>query len=134
VIFVAEAGEEAATGPGIEYLVNEHWPEIEAEACIAEAGSVRRENGRVRFALVETGEKMPKGARLVAKGPAGHGSRPMRTSAILHLSQAVERVALWDPPMRLNDTTRAYFEKLATLVHPKKPSDREFPVRMHDWG
>src|SRR3954466_14555229 len=28
VIFVSEAGEEASTGPGIEYLVNEHWSEI----------------------------------------------------------------------------------------------------------
>jgi acetylornithine deacetylase/succinyl-diaminopimelate desuccinylase-like protein len=120
VIFVAEAGEEAATGPGIEFLVNEHWSEIDAEACLAEAGGVRRENGQIRFALVQTGEKMPKGARLVAKGPAGHGSRPLRTSAILHLSQAVEKVALWDPPMRLNDTTRSYFEKLATLGTPEE--------------
>src|ERR1700689_4148187 len=31
VIFVSEAGEEASTGPGIEFLVNEHWKEIEAE-------------------------------------------------------------------------------------------------------
>jgi acetylornithine deacetylase/succinyl-diaminopimelate desuccinylase-like protein len=120
VIFVAEAGEEAATAPGIEYLVNERWPEIDAEACLAESGGVRRENGQVRFALVQTGEKMPKGARLVATGPAGHGSRPMRTSAILHLSQAVEKIALWDPPMRLNDTTRTYFEKLSALGTPEE--------------
>jgi len=120
IIFVAEAGEEAATAPGIEYLVNEHWPEIEAEACLAESGSVRREKGQVRYALVQTGEKMPKGARLAAKGPGGHGSRPMRTSAILHLSQAVEKIALWDPPMRLNDTTRTYFEKLASLGTPEE--------------
>ncbi len=120
IIFVAEAGEEAATAPGIEYLVNERWPEIEAEACLAESGGVRRENGQVRYALVQTGEKMPKGARLAAKGPGGHGSRPMRTSAILHLSQAVEKIALWDPPMRLNDTTRTYFEKLASLGTPEE--------------
>src|SRR6266404_4837692 len=120
IIFVAEAGEEAATAPGIEYLVNERWPEIEAEACLAESGNVRRENGQLRYALVQTGEKMPKGARLAAKGPGGHGSRPMRTSAILHLSQAVEKIALWDPPMRLNDTTRTYFEKLASLGTPEE--------------
>jgi acetylornithine deacetylase/succinyl-diaminopimelate desuccinylase-like protein len=120
IIFVAEAGEEASTAPGIEYLVNEHWPEIDAEACLAESGGVRRENGVVRYALVQTGEKMPKGARLAAKGPGGHGSRPMRTSAILHLSQAVEKIALWDPPMRLNDTTRTYFEKLAGLGTPEE--------------
>ena len=119
VIFLAEAGEEASTGPGIEYVVKEHWPEIDAEACIAEGGTVRRENGVVRFALVQTAEKMPRGTRLVATGPSGHGSRPLRTNAILHLAEAVEKVALWDPPMRLNDTTRMYFEKMATLSPPE---------------
>lgn len=118
VIFAAEAGEEAATGPGIEHLVNEHWKDIDAEACIAESGGVVRANGQVRYALVETAEKLPNGARLVAHGPSGHGSRPMRSSAVLHLSQAVEKVALWDPPMRFNDTTRTYFEKLATIGTP----------------
>src|SRR5215469_9914941 len=38
VIFVVEAGEEAATGPGIEYLVNEHWDDLNAEFCLAESG------------------------------------------------------------------------------------------------
>src|SRR5262249_22464886 len=32
-----------------------------------------------------------------------------------HLSSAIEKIALWDPPMRLNDTTRTYFEKLGQL-------------------
>src|ERR1700693_5777454 len=69
VIFVSEAGEEASTGPGIEYLVNERWNDIEAEICLAEAGGVRRSNGKAHYAMVETTEKQPKGARLVAKGP-----------------------------------------------------------------
>lgn len=120
VIFVAEAGEEASTAPGIEYLVSEHWPEIDAEACLAEGGTVRREGGQVRFALTQTAEKIPRGAKLVSTGPSGHGSRPMRTNAILHLSQAIEKVALWDPPMRLNDTTRSYFEKIAALSPPEQ--------------
>jgi len=120
VIFAAEAGEEAATQPGIEHLVAEHWKDIDAEACLAESGSVVRTNGRDRYALVQTGEKRPNAARMVAHGPSGHGSRPMRSSAVLHLSQAIEKVALWDPPMRLNDTTRTYFEKLASLGTPEE--------------
>jgi acetylornithine deacetylase/succinyl-diaminopimelate desuccinylase-like protein len=120
VILVAEAGEEASTGPGIEYLVNERWNEIDAEFCIAEAGGVTRTAGQADFATVETTEKQPKAARLIARGPAGHGSRPMRTSAVLHLARAVERIAMWDPPMRLNDTTRTYFEKRAALSSPEE--------------
>ncbi len=118
VIFVSEAGEEAATGPGIEYLVNEHWPEVDAEICLAESGGVRRRNGKPIYATIETTEKQPKGVKLVVKGPAGHGSRPLRSNAIVHLSRAVDKIAMWDPPMRFNDTTRNYFEKLAALSSP----------------
>ncbi len=120
VIFVSEVGEEASTGPGIEYLVNEHWKDMEAEICLAESGGVRRRDGKAIYATVETTEKQPKGAHLVAKGPAGHGSRPLRTNAIVHLSRAIEKIAAWDPPMRFNDTTRTYFEKLAALSGPEE--------------
>ena len=120
VIFVAEAGEEAAANMGIGYLVSEHWNDIEAEICLAEGGSVSRRDGQVRYALIQTAEKLPQSARLVAKGPAGHGSRPLRTNAVVHLSRAIDRIATWDPPMRLNDTTRYYFEKLATVTTPEE--------------
>ena len=118
VIFVTEAGEEGASGFGIGYLISEHWPEIEAEICLAEAGGVTRRGGKAAFATIETTEKIPRGGRLVATGISGHGSRPMRSNAILHLSEAVTKIALWDPPMRLNDTTRIYFEKLAQISEP----------------
>jgi acetylornithine deacetylase/succinyl-diaminopimelate desuccinylase-like protein len=120
VIFVSEVGEEAATGPGIEYLVNEHWADIDAEFALAEGGGVRLKGGQARYALVETTEKQPRAARLISKGPAGHGSRPLRTNALVHLAKAVETIAAWDPPMRFNDTTRYFFEKMATVATPEE--------------
>ena len=119
VIFVSEVGEEASTGPGIEYLVNERWPEIDAEICLAESGGVRRRDGKLVYATVETTEKQPKGAVLISKGPAGHGSRPLRTNAVVHLAKAVEVIAAWEPPTKFNDTTRYYFEKLAGVSDPQ---------------
>src|SRR6185312_12693774 len=118
VILVSEAGEEAATGPGIEFLVNEHWSDIEAEICLAESGGVRRRGGKPIFATVETTEKQPRAARLAVKGPAGHGSNPLQTNAILHLARAIDKVSSWEPPARFNDTTRSYFEKLANVSPP----------------
>ena len=100
VIFVAEAGEEAAANMGIGYLVNEHWSDIDAEIALAEGGSVSRRDGKVRYALIQTAEKLPQAARLVAKGPAGHGSRPLRTNAVVHLSRAIDKIAMWDPSYR----------------------------------
>lgn len=118
VIFVSEAGEEGNSAIGIGYLVSDHFPEIEAEACLAEGGGVIRRGGQVKWATVQTVEKYPARVQLVARGPSGHGSRPLRGNAIAHLSGAVEKIAWWDPPMRFNDTTRTYFEKLAQLSDP----------------
>jgi len=120
VILVSEAGEEGNSALGIGYLVNEHFLEIEAEACLAEGGGVIRRGGVARFATIQTMEKRPSGAKLVARGPSGHGSRPTRENAIAHLGQAVAKVAFWDPPMRFNDTTRTYFEKLALVSDPEE--------------
>ena len=115
VIFLAEAGEEGSVRFGIDYMVREHWSDIEAEFCFAEGGGVTRKAGKIEYAGIATTEKQGRGARLVAHGPSGHGSVPLQNNAIVHLSQAVAKVAAWQTPMRLNETTRAFFERLASI-------------------
>ncbi|MDQ3070459.1 MAG: M20/M25/M40 family metallo-hydrolase [Acidobacteriota bacterium] len=119
VIFLAESGEEGSTRVGIQFLVNQHYAEIDAEVCLAEGGRVAREAGKVRFASVQTLEKIPYAIDLIARGPAGHGSVPLRTNAVVRLAKAVAAVADWKPEIRLNETTSAYFERLATLSSPE---------------
>ena len=120
IIFLAEAGEESSSGIGIEFMVKEHWNEIEAEYCFAEGGGVRRTDGKITYAGIATTEKVPNGVKLVAKGVAGHGSVPLRTNAIVHLSQAVVNVTNWQTPMRLNETTDAFFKRLAEISDATK--------------
>jgi len=120
VIYAAEAGEEGTSRVGIEYLVNQHWPDIEAEFALAEGGFVHAENGRVRFVEIAATEKVPRAAKLIATGTSGHGSRPRRDNAIVHLSTAVSKIGAWEPPMRLNDVTRTFFERLATISPPEE--------------
>jgi acetylornithine deacetylase/succinyl-diaminopimelate desuccinylase-like protein len=119
VIFLAEAGEEGTTRVGIEYMVNEHFSAIDAEYCYAEGGSVTREQGKVRFAAIQTVEKIPNGIDLIARGPSGHGSIPLLGNAVARLSKAVAAVAGWQPPLDLNDTTGAYFKRLAAIAPPE---------------
>lgn len=118
VIFLAESGEEGQVEFGIEYMVNNHWSEIEAEFAIAEGGGAVRKAGKELALNVATAEKSPNPLELIVKGTAGHGSIPLPDNAIGRLSKAVGRVAEWQPPMRLNDTTRTYFERLATISSP----------------
>jgi acetylornithine deacetylase/succinyl-diaminopimelate desuccinylase-like protein len=119
VIFLAEAGEEGSTRIGIQYMVNQHYAEIDAEYCLAEGGNVTRRGGEVRFASVQTLEKTPHGIELTARGPAGHGSVPLRGNAVVHLANAVARIGAWQPGIRLNETTQAYFERLASISPPE---------------
>jgi len=120
VIFLAEAGEEGSTRVGIQFMVNDHYEAIDAEFCYAEGGNVTRVNGNVKFASVQTLEKIPRAIRLTAKGTAGHGSVPLEDNAVAHLGDAVGAVATWTPPTRLNETTATYFKRLATVSTPEE--------------
>jgi len=118
VIFIAEAGEESDHVLGISFLVEEHWDAIAAEYALAEGGHAASRDGKVRYVEITTTEKVPRTTKLIARGIAGHGSRPRKDNAVIHLSAAVAKIAAWEPPMRLNDTTRTYFERLATISTP----------------
>ncbi len=118
VIFLAESGEEGATEYGIEFMVNEHFDKIEAEFCLAEGGSVARVNREVMYSGVQTVEKLPYRLELVATGVAGHGSVPLQNNSVVRLAKAISAIADWRSPIRLNETTYTYFERLASISPP----------------
>jgi len=121
LIFLAESGEEAdPTGVGIRFMADNHFDQIDAEFALSEGPGATMVNGRVATVQITTTEKIPRRVRLVANGTSGHGSIPRLDDAVTHLSGAVQRVGTWQTPMRLNDTTRTYFEKLAAISSPEK--------------
>lgn len=121
VIFFAESAEETGAGTyGAGWVVDNHFDQVECEYCLAEGGGFRREGGRLIANMVGTAEKIPSGVRLVARGAAGHGSRPEPGNAVLALTEAVAKVGRWLPPMKLSDTTRAYFERMAAISPPEQ--------------
>ncbi len=121
VIFLAESGEEAdTTGVGINFMVEKHFDEIDSEFSITEGGGAVIENGKVTVMNIGTAEKVPARVKLVANGTSGHGSVPREDNALIHLGAAVQKVGTWMTPMRLNDTTRTYFEKMATISSAEK--------------
>ena len=113
VIFLAESGEEGSTRVGIQFMVNRHLADIDAEYCLAETGQGIREGGKVRFATVQTLEKIPRALELTARGISGHGSVPLLANPIVRLGAALQRLGDWHSTIRLNETTRAYFTRLA---------------------
>jgi acetylornithine deacetylase/succinyl-diaminopimelate desuccinylase-like protein len=120
VIFLGESGEEGASHLGIGHMIAEHYPEIDAEYCLAEGGDTIRERGEVRYATAQTTEKIPQGVELVAHGVSGHGSVPLKSNAIARLGGAVGRFADWQPNVKIDETTGTYFRRLAMLAPPEQ--------------
>jgi acetylornithine deacetylase/succinyl-diaminopimelate desuccinylase-like protein len=120
VILLAEAGEEGAPDIGAQFMADSHLDAIAAEFCLAEGGGVVRTGGQVQQSNIGTTEKEPRFVEIIARGPAGHGSVPSRNNAVVRLTAAIGKIAEWSPPLRINETTGAYFKKLATMA----PADR----------
>lgn len=119
VVFLAEAGEESFAAAGLKHVIDRHWEEIDAEFALAEGGGGSLRDGKAHYVRVGTTEKVGRGVRLVARGTAGHGSIPRPDNAVVRLANAVAKIAAWTPPMRLNETTWTYFERLATISEPE---------------
>jgi acetylornithine deacetylase/succinyl-diaminopimelate desuccinylase-like protein len=115
VIFLGVADEEGGGGLGITYLVDNHLDEINAEFAINEGGrgQIDPQTGKYVNFHISTAEKTPTRARLIVEGTAGHGSVPTRDNPIGVLSRAIARLFETPLPMQLNETTRAFFQRLA---------------------
>jgi len=119
IIFLAESGEEGTPEVGINFMVEHHWDKIDAEFALAEGGSNTLEQKGVSVVGIQSTEKKPRRATLIARGTAGHGSVPRIDNAVTALADAVAKVGTWQTEMRLNQTTRAYFDRLASISEPE---------------
>jgi acetylornithine deacetylase/succinyl-diaminopimelate desuccinylase-like protein len=120
VIFLAEASEENSSPAGMDTIVERYWEKIACEYALNEGGGSLIDNGKLKYIAVSTAEKLPRGAMLEATGTSGHGSVPRVDNAVTHLAAAVAKAGTWDTPSRLNETTRAFFERLATISPPEE--------------
>lgn len=120
VIFLAEAGEEGTPEVGINFMVENHFEVIDAEYALAEGGQNIMRDDKVAQVGIETTEKMPRRVTLVARGTPGHGSKPTLENAVVILANAISKAAAWETEVRLNDTTRTYFRRLAEISAPEE--------------
>lgn len=119
IIFLAEAGEEGTPEVGINFMVEHHFDKIDAEYALAEGGQSVIRDDQVSTVGIETTEKMPRRVTLVAKGTPGHGSKPTLNNAVVILADAIAKAGTWETEVRLNDTTRTYFRRMAEISAPQ---------------
>ena len=117
VIFLATADEEVGQGVGAGWFV-EHHPELvrDAEFLVNEGGTIRLNEDRgVEYYGVGTTEKSPFWLQLVARGTAGHGSRPTPDNPVHRLIRGVAKVAAYQTPLVVTPPVERYFRDLATI-------------------
>ncbi|MCY1645547.1 M20/M25/M40 family metallo-hydrolase [Caulobacter sp. SL161] len=114
-------GEESEGYNGIEDLLKNHRPLVDAEFALNEGASgLLDEQGQAVMLEVQAGEKVYQDFTLTVTNPGGHSSRPVSPNAIYQLSAALDRIGAYPFPPRFNDATRGYFTQMQARVTPEQ--------------
>jgi acetylornithine deacetylase/succinyl-diaminopimelate desuccinylase-like protein len=125
LILVLETDEEIAdvNSLGIRWLIKNHRDLIDAEYALNEGGGVGVKEGKPFANSIQTAEKLFQSFWVEARNPGGHSSQPRKDNAIYELAAALGRLEKFDFPVKLNDTTRGFFEKMATFEQGQLAQD-----------
>jgi acetylornithine deacetylase/succinyl-diaminopimelate desuccinylase-like protein len=108
---------------GIQWLLKNHRDLIDAEFALNEGGGVGLKDGKPIRNSVQTSEKVSLSYQLDVKNKGGHSSVPSRDNAIYHLAEGLVRLSKFSFPLKLNETTRAYFERSAQYEGEQTAAD-----------
>jgi acetylornithine deacetylase/succinyl-diaminopimelate desuccinylase-like protein len=116
IIFVAAADEEKGGAYGAQWLIEQHWPEIEAEFVWDEGGFGMKDffDEKPVFA-VAVAEKKDIWMRLIAHGVAGHSGIPHGDNAAEILMAALNKIMDINAQYRLHPIAASMFAKIARL-------------------
>jgi acetylornithine deacetylase/succinyl-diaminopimelate desuccinylase-like protein len=129
IILALTADEEGGDFNGVDWLVQNHRALIDAELGINEGGGGRLRDGKHVFNAVQASEKVYQSFALEVRNRGGHSSLPVRDNAIYRLSSALGRLSRHDFPVNLNEVTRAFFQRMATLERGQSAADMKAVTR-----
>jgi acetylornithine deacetylase/succinyl-diaminopimelate desuccinylase-like protein len=115
VLLLATSDEEAGGDFGIEWVIANLPEVLEAEFALNEGGRLRDVGGSLAYAAVQCGEKVSTVLRLTATGTPGHASIPIPDNAVVRLARAVAVAAAHREPVVITETSRRFFEGLASF-------------------
>src|ERR1700724_124073 len=108
---------------GIQWLLANHRDLIDAEFALDEGGGVGLKNGKPIRNSVQTAEKVSLTYTLEGMNRGGHSSMPTKDNAIYRLAEGLARLSKFSFPFKLNETTRAYFERTADFEGDQTAAD-----------
>jgi acetylornithine deacetylase/succinyl-diaminopimelate desuccinylase-like protein len=116
IIVAFTADEEAGTADGVQWLLKTHPELVGAGVAINpdEGAAGLRASRRIYYG-VQTSTKRYMTYRLETTGKSGHTAIPQPDNAIYKLAAGLTRLAAFQFPIELDDTTRAYFGRTAAM-------------------
>jgi acetylornithine deacetylase/succinyl-diaminopimelate desuccinylase-like protein len=124
LIVALTADEEGGSFNGVDWLVKEHRDWIDAEYCInLDGGEFEKDKDKRLLAGIQASEKVYVDFQFESLNPGGHSSVPSSDNAIYHLAGALSRLQSFSFPLRINEITRNYFERTASLAAGTVSSD-----------
>jgi acetylornithine deacetylase/succinyl-diaminopimelate desuccinylase-like protein len=125
IILALTSDEERGDVPsnGVFWLVKNHREMIEADFGINEGGSGELKDGKANLNRIQVAEKVFISYTLETTNPGGHSSVPGPVNAIYQLTDALNRIAGYQFPVKMSDVTRAYFERSAAFASGQEAAD-----------
>ena len=118
LILALTSDEEGGDFNGVSWLLEKHRDLIDAEYCInTDGGDFQLKGGKPLLASIQTSEKIYADFQLQVRNKGGHSSLPVPDNAIYHLANGLVRLSKYAFPVQLNETTRAFFERMAIIDH-----------------
>jgi acetylornithine deacetylase/succinyl-diaminopimelate desuccinylase-like protein len=117
LIFTALCDEEAGSALGAKYVVEQH-PELfeGVRYALGEFGGFSIEAGGRRIYMIEVAEKQVCWMRGVVRGPGGHGSIPLRGSALAKTGEILRALDRERMPIHITPPVAAMIEGIATAL------------------
>jgi acetylornithine deacetylase/succinyl-diaminopimelate desuccinylase-like protein len=130
VIVALTEHEEGGDANGIQWLLANRRDLVDAEFAInLEGGGGDNKQGKNILMEIQTGEKVYLSYKLEVKNKGGHSSLPVKDNAIYRLAAGLTRLAQYEFPIRLNETTRVFFQQAASQESGQVATDMRAVVK-----
>lgn len=127
IIFLATSGEEAGSDTGLKWLSETHWDQIAPGYALNEGGGIIKDTPQNKpLVFAEAATKMYMDLKITASGEAAHSSLPVANNAVYRLSQALAKLHQFNPPARLTETARSFFQRIL----PMQEEDAQTTIRL----
>jgi acetylornithine deacetylase/succinyl-diaminopimelate desuccinylase-like protein len=119
IILALTSDEEGGPVNGVRWLIREQRDRIDAAYALNEGGGGALRDGKPFYHSVQATEKVSANFQVTARNRGGHSSVPRPDNAIYQLAEALTKIGKYTFPVELNEITRPFFERTASIESPE---------------